>query len=389
MPKISHLSGRPILDSRGDWTIEVAIGLNNGLQAIASVPQGKSKSSFEAFYVSPEKAVKNIEKTIAPKIIGEKIGNQLRIDKILLNLDGTKEKKKLGGNAILGVSLAYARISALAQKIPLWRYINKISGLKIGASTPHLLMNIINGGLHANNNLNFQEYIVIPKTEKISEAVKIGLKIYNGLKDYLKENYPKGAINVGDEGGFAPIMKNDEEPFDAISRVAKKMKLESKISFGLDAAASDIKWKPKKLFDFYGKLFKKFKLIYLEDPFSENDFKNFKKLREISGNSCLITGDDLTSTNPQRISAAYKKKSLNGVIIKPNQIGTLSETLEAVKLARKYGWAVIVSHRSGETNDDFIVDLAFGVGADGIKLGAPSRGERIAKYDRALEIGKK
>ena len=391
MAKISDLKTFPILDSRGEWTIEVEAILSDKRKVRASVPQGKSTGTHEADVVSAARAIKNIEKFILPEIKGADPLRQKTIDDLLIRLDGTRAKRRLGGNTILGVSMACARAAALVRGIPLWQHVRNLSGLKItqirgGILYPRLYMNIINGGLHAGNNLDFQEYLIIPRTRTFREAALIGERIYHETGKNLQRTKGKNAANVGDEGGFAPNFKNNIEPFAVIKKAAASLGFTKKIDLGLDAAASGISIRHEKLISTYRHLARRFQFIYLEDPFGEEAFLEFSALRRMLGPKIAVVGDDLTTTNVQRMEKAHANQSVNGVIIKPNQIGTVSEALLAVRLARKYGWAVVVSHRSGETNDDFIADFAYGVGADGFKLGAPARGERVAKYNRLLEI---
>lgn len=388
MAKIASLKARPILDSRGDWTIEVSLKLNNGRTFTVSVPQGKSVGSYEAVSLPAEAATKNIEKVISPRLKKFSPVNQKEIDEFLIKLDGTVTKKRLGANAILAVSIACAKAGADESNKPLWKHIRSLGRFTESKDwpSPRLFANVINGGLHAGNNLDFQEYLIIPKTKSVKEAVDIVLKLYSNLGDYLVKSKGKNAVNIGDEGGFAPNFKDNLEPFYILEKVARKLRVESKIDFGLDAAASDVSLSVTKLISIYKKLENKFHLFYLEDPFGENEFGKFAELKKILGDKVLITGDDLTTTNMTRIKEARSKGSVNAVIVKPNQIGTVTESIEAVNLACKFGWKVVVSHRSGETNDDFIADFAWGVAAYGLKLGAPARGERIAKYNRLLEI---
>ncbi|MBI3589517.1 MAG: phosphopyruvate hydratase [Candidatus Liptonbacteria bacterium] len=385
--KIKSITARPELDSRGEWTIEVRLKLQNGLESVASVPQGKSRGSSEAVYVKPNIAIRNIEKIIAPALKGLHAGNQNFIDHCLLKLDGTKNKSKLGANATLGVSVAAAKAAALSQNIPLWKHIAHLLEYKRKRDDfPKLFVNVINGGLHTKNNLDFQEYLIIPKSKNISESVKIALTLYKKLGEYLGQHFGKDATGLGDEGGFAPNLDDNLEPFRILTHVAKLSHLENKIQFGLDAAASNIKKSPAALSKLYAELKIKYKLHYLEDPYKEKDFKNFTKLNQAIGKNTLLCGDDLTTTNVELMKKAHAAKSINSIIIKPNQIGTLTETLAAIEQAKKWGWKVAVSHRSGETQDDFIADLAYGSYAYGLKLGAPARGERVAKYNRLLEI---
>jgi len=391
MPKIFHIKARPILDSRGDWTIEVALTLADKKRAVASVPQGKSTGTHEAEIVSAARAVKNIEKIISPKLRGMDPARQKTIDDFLIKLDGTATKRRLGGNAILGVSIACAKAASLAQGMPVWRHVRILSGVKSsqlrdGVIYPRLYINVVNGGQHAGNNLDFQEYLVIPKARTFREAAFMGERIYHAAGKYLARVKGKNAVNVGDEGGFAPNFKNGLEPFAVLKKVIGSLGFAKKVDFGLDAAASGVSISHKKLISLYERLARETQFIYLEDPFGEEAFLEFAALKRKLGRKILIAGDDLTATNVKRMEKARANLSINSVIIKPNQIGTISETLDAVRFARKCGWAVIVSHRSGETNDDFIADFAYGVVADGLKLGAPARGERVAKYNRLTEI---
>jgi enolase len=390
--KIKSLTARQILDSRGKWTVEVALKTKEGICVVASVPQGKSTGSSEARALPAEQAVRNVNERIAPWMKRKEFKDQLSLDVFLCELDGTASKKKLGANATLPVSIAFARAMAQQKRMPLWKYIRGISrkgSIANGSlAHPRLFINVVNGGLHAGNNLDFQEYLIIPKCRTIAESVEIGVKMYQALGQALKKMKGKNAVNLGDEGGFAPNFKNDIEPFQILKSVRKKLHLENKVDFGMDAAASDIKnIRDRKLETTYIELVRRYGLVYIEDPFSEKDFLGFTALNLHCKGKVWISGDDLTTTNVRLMRKAYAEGSVNAVIIKPNQIGTVSEALDAVRLARKYGWAVVASHRSGETNDDFIADFAYGVHADGLKLGAPARGERIAKYNRLLEIG--
>ena len=386
MVTISKILARPILDSRGEWTIEATLLLSSGALITASVPQGKSTGTYEAKTVSPKKAVWNIEHIILPRLKGKDPRNQRVIDELLMSLDKTPGKSRIGGNTMLAVSIAAARAGGIAKKIPLWKHIRSVSGLRGPFKTPRLYINVINGGLHAGNNLIFQEYLVIPRAKNISDAVRMGTALYQRIGEDLAKKKGKGATNVGDEGGYASNFTNAFEPFSIIRKVATSLGFASKIDLGLDAAASKINRPAHSLKILYQNMKSKFGLFYLEDPFKENDWKNFSALCKKTKQKPSITGDDLTVTNIRRMEEAKKKCAVNAVIIKPNQIGTVSEAIDAVRFARRAGWLVVASHRSGETNDDFIADFAYGVGADGLKLGAPARGERIAKYNRLLEI---
>ena len=399
--KIKSLTARPILDSRGQWTIEATLRLKNGVTAVASVPQGKSTGSSEAVALPAAVAVRKIKSDIEPALKRADVRSQEALDSLLIKLDGTGNKSHLGANAILATSIAFLRATAMSDDVPLWKKIQAVyEGMGGSTTSPHkmpgvaaprLFMNMVNGGLHAGNNLRFQEYLVIPKCRTIRESVEVGMQLYHALGAALARSKGSIAKNVGDEGGYAPDFANDVEPFRIMHALARTLKLSKKVDFGMDAAATDIKKaKHAELRDTYLKLVRSYGLIYLEDPFSEEDFLAFAALNMRLGAKTWITGDDLTVTNVRRITRARTENSVGGVIIKPNQIGTVSESLEAVKAARKYRWAIVASHRSGETDDDFIADFAYAVRADGVKLGAPARGERTAKYNRllAIEAGK-
>ena len=386
MPAISSLNGKKIFDSRGSETIEATLTLDNGTASSVSLPQAVSRGKNEAVYLSTEEALKNLKEIITPALCGMDIFEQEKIDKKLIELDGTANKSKLGANAILGASLASARASAKSANKELWQRFSEIYGAK-PPRRPRLFINVIEGGLHSLGNLRFQEYLIIPQAESFAESMKVGQEMHVGLKEKLIElNGENGAI-LGDEGGYAADLEGDLKPFELIREVAKNLGLEDKIKFGLDAAASNIQDSPENLAASYQKMFSDFSLFYLEDPFGEEDFASFARLKKELPN-VFITGDDLTATNLKKMEEAKFRDSVNGVIIKPNQIGTVTETLEAIKKAREWNWLVVVSHRGGETEDDFIADLAYGVGADGLKLGSPSRPERLAKYHRLLAIEK-
>lgn len=374
------------MDSRGEWTVEVKMGLEGGDEVRASVPQGKSRGRHEAVCVSTEKAVENIEQVIGPKLIGMDSSKQNEIDNFLVELDGTESKANLGANAILGVSLACARAGAKAQGLFLWQYLALLARKEKSGGGPRLFINMVNGGLHAGNNLDFQEYLVVPRVETVKESIETGVKVYQRLKEILREKFGPEAENVGDEGGFAPNFENNEQPLAFLNDAVNSLGLSREVDFGLDAAASQVSLSNQELFEFYEKIYQQEGVKFLEDVFAEDDFDNFALLAIKLGPEAVVIGDDLVTTNIARMKTAYENKSINAVIIKPNQIGTLTETLEAAAKAGKYGWKVIVSHRSGETNDSFAADLAFGIQAYGIKAGGLARGERVAKYNRLLEI---
>lgn len=399
MEKIKNVSAEEILDSRGNPTIKVTIATDN-FSAIAEVPSGASTGKYEALELRDGdknrfggkgvlKAVENINKIIGPAMIGKEPSDQNGIDKKMLELDGTENKTKLGGNAMIGVSMAVARLAAKIIGKPLFKYLEEISGVKPSRKLPYLQANLINGGKHAETPLAFQEYHIIPDTEDLDEALENISKIQSELRKILK-------ANIGDEGGFVPQLDNIEDPLKIFDQAVEGVGLKGKIKYSLDVAASSFyengkynigaeKITADELLALYETLIKKYPIISIEDPFEENDFAMFAKMRETIKNVKII-GDDLTVTNIIRLKEAIDKKSVSGLIIKPNQIGTLTETFETMKMARENDLECIVSHRSGETNDDFIADLAIGTGAFAVKFGALQRGERIAKYNRLKEI---
>ncbi len=398
MLKILSLKAKEILDSRGNPTIEVSLTTKKG-KVISSVPSGASKGEYEAFELRDGgkryngkgvlKAVSNINKIIAPKILNKNVLNQRKTDDLMINLDGTSNKSKLGGNSVLGVSLAVCRAGAIAEQKPLYKYINSFIDEKI--SLPRPCFNLINGGTHAGNDLDFQEFMIVPKKNKVKESIREAAEFYFDLKKKIKNNYSSSAVNIGDEGGFAPPLNNAEDALKLILGIKK-------IDLILDVASGEfydkesyklgIKLlKRKELTDYYLKLIKKYPIIGLEDPFAEDDYEGWKMLKDkVKNSKTMIIGDDLLATNSEKIEIAEKNNYCDSMILKLNQIGTVSEAIESAKLAKKYNWKIIVSHRSGETNDDFISDFAVGINSDYIKAGAPARGERIAKYNRLMQI---
>ncbi|MCD6410409.1 phosphopyruvate hydratase [bacterium] len=415
--KIKKIKARKILNSRGEWTIEVLVESEN-YKVKAGVPGGASVGKFEAKTVEVDRAIKNINEVIAPKLKGLDPTKQEEIDKLLLELDGTEDKSNLGANTIVGVSMAVCKLGAKVQEIPLWSRITKIANLKLPArhryaqakpggqiaNLPKPSFNIINGGKHAGNDLAIQEFMIVPQKESFDENLEMAVNIYHQLKEIIKNKYGKSAINVGDEGGFAPPIFSAYQALDLLVEASG-----GNIKIILDCAASyfykngqyfleGTTFTKEGLLNFYQDIVPKYPIIGLEDPFSEEDFRAWQNLyskfsaspgnRKIPDSKFLIIGDDLTVTNSKRIKMAEEQNLCNGVIIKINQIGTVTEAIEAAKLAKSFGWKIIVSHRSGETNDDFISDFAVGIGADFIKAGAPARGERVAKYNRLLEIEK-
>lgn len=392
MNKITSITAKEIKDSRGEPTIEVEIK-SGKTTAKASVPSGKSSGSREAKIVDVQQAVKNIDEIIAPKIIDLEV-DPMNIDKIILKLDGTKDKSKLGGNTLLGVSLAVTRLGAKLNNKPLWKYINEISKIDVKPSSPKLFMNVLNGGSHSDFILPFQEYIVI------AENFDNAKKFLDELGEAVEEKY--GKVKIGDEGGFSPKMDTIEEPFELISNL-----MDSDMKIAIDAAASEFykdgvytilgeEYLSSQLQQVYRDLVSKFPLASIEDPFEESDFSAFTNMMKDSKDwqlksgdeDLIIVGDDLTTTNVEFILESARNKRANAVIIKPNQIGTLTEVYNAIKIARGAGWKVICSHRSGETMDDFIADLSVGVGSYGLKAGSPRQEERLVKYKRLQQIAK-
>lgn len=396
MSKIKEIRAREIKDSRGNPTVEVELETEKG-NFVASVSSGASTGKNEALELRDEdgksvsKAIKNINKIIAPELKGINPANQKELDELMIKLDGTENKSKLGANAILPVSIAICRAGAIAEKLSLYQYIAKLSGNNIESKIPFGCFNFIEGGKHAVNDLNIQEFMVVPQKKSFTENLILANKIFSSLKEILEKNY--GAdLKIGDEGGFAPQISKAEQALFLLKNAIGGA--DAKII--IDAAASQFfkngkyvleqkEFSRAELLDFYKDLSKRFEIIGIEDPFAEEDWEGFKEIKKELP-EIIIIGDDLTTTNIKKINVAKTKNACSGIIIKPNQIGTVSETIEAAKLAKSFGWKIIVSHRSGETMDDFIADLAVGVGADFIKSGSPIQPERMVKYNRLLDI---
>lgn len=393
MAKIKNIEAREIKDSRGDRTIEVELKTGRGSFA-ASCPSGKSMGKNEAAALSVPRAIENVNKIIAVKLKGWAVTEQKAIDDLMVKLDGTENKSRLGANAILPVSTAVCRAGAETKKIPLYRYIMEIGNWKMKNSNlrmPLPAFNFIEGGAHADNDLDIQEFMIMTEKKSFKENLILANKIFGNLKDILAKNYGPD-LKTGDEGGFAPPISKTEQVFFLLKNAAGN----EEIKIIIDAAASQFfnngkyflegkELSRSELLDFYRDLAQRFPIVAIEDPFSEEDWLGFQEMRKEMSNTIVI-GDDLTTTNIKRIKEAQSKKACNGIIIKPNQIGTVTETIEAAKLAKSYGWKIIVSHRSGETMDNFIADLAVGVGTDFIKSGSPTQPERMVKYKRLLEI---
>lgn len=395
---IKALIARQVLDSRKKPTVQVTLKTKRGT-FFASCPSGASTGKNEAVVLDVDKAVKNINNIIAPKLIGLLETDQKLIDELLNKLNGTKSKKKLGANAILPVSIAVCRAGAKAQNLPLYKYIfENFSGKNYENSSrsfPKPCFNVINGGAHTDNDLDIQEFMIIPQEKSFYKNLKIAKKVFKKLKRIIRKELNRKSTVLGDEGGFAPKISDSEQALKMLVDAFGKFK----IKIGLDCAATQFyknkkyvlnknKLSKEELLEYYSNISGKFPIAFIEDPFSETDLEGFQQITKKLGKTISIIGDDFLTTNISRIEKAEESKACNGTIIKPNQIGTVTETLEAVCLAKSYGWKIIVSHRSGETMDDFIADLAVGVGADYIKSGAPSRPERLIKYKRLVKIEK-
>jgi enolase len=405
--KITEIKAREILDSRGNPTIEVDV-FSDKVKATAKVPSGASTGAHEACELRDggkryggkgvKKAVKNVNTTIKKHLIGKAV-NPTKVDLELIKLDGTENKSNLGANAILGVSMAVVRLSAKLENKPLYKKIKELAGTKGKKYVlPTGYFNIINGGEHADNDLEFQEFMIAPKARTFAEKLRIAAEVYHTLKGLLKKKYGMSSTSVGDEGGFAPQMKKVKEPLEIIMKAVTKAGYKGKVDIAIDAAASEFYTKgkgyfvdgkyltPEKLLDLYAELVKKYPITSIEDPFSEDNWDEFKMMTKRLGKKIQVVGDDHLVTNPIRIKRSIVEKSCNALLLKVNQIGTVTESIEAANLAMKNGWKIMVSHRSGETSDNFIADLVVGLGCGEIKSGAPCRSERLSKYNRLLVI---
>ena len=401
---IKDVIGREILDSRGNPTVEVDVILENGIIGRAAVPSGASTGEREALELRDGdsnrylgkgvlKAVKNVNGPLRDLVIGMDASNQKALDYAMIELDGTETKSKFGANAILGISMAAMKASALASGMPLYRYVGE------GKTLPKPMMNIINGGAHADNKLDFQEFMIIPQRDSIRERLRVGAEVFHNLKKVLNE---KGlATGVGDEGGFAPDLKSNSEGFDLIMEAIKRAGYEpgKDVCLGIDVAASEFYKDGKynlvgedrtlttdELIDYFEELVTKYPIISIEDPVDENDWDGFRKITERIGDKIQLVGDDLFVTNKKCLQMGIDNHAGNAILLKVNQIGTITETLETIDLARKNGYATIISHRSGETEDTTIADLAVGLDLGQIKTGSMSRTDRICKYNQLLRI---
>jgi enolase len=404
MSKIKEITCHKVLNSRGDWTIETQVELEDGSIGEQTIPDGASKGINEAVTIPVEKAIDIVSSAINEALQGVDVFDQVGIDGIMNELDGTKNKINMGGNSILSVSLACAQAASVSKKVPLYKYLHELystrfhAEAKMGFPTP--VFNVLNGGLHARNNLSFQEFMVIPSPDySYEQSMEIGVDVYKTLKNILEKK--KMGVGVGDEGGFAPFGLNPITALELVKKAASvKYKPGKDLFFGLDVAAGsfvkgqkyfirelDAHFTGKQVLELYLQMLGEFELIYLEDPFYEMHDEFWAEAKKTLGSRLMIVGDDLVVTNKTLLKRALEKDLLNAVIVKPNQVGTLSETFEFVKLAKSNGLAVVLSHRSGDTAEDtFIADFAVAVGAQFMKSGSPARGERVAKYNRLLEI---
>ena len=405
--EIKSISGIELIDSRANPVVGARVELCDGSIGFATAPSGASTGEYEAYELRDgdkneyhgkgvKRAVEGINSEICRALTGISAHKQNRIDKILCALDGTENKSRLGANAILAVSLACAKAAAASYKMPLYRYIGGFSG----SSIPTPMMNILNGGAHAANNIDIQEFMIVPLgASSMREAVRMGSEIYQTLGKMLKN---KGmGTGVGDEGGYAPNLSDDSEAIELIIAAIEKSGYSTdEVKIALDVAASGwakgegeyvmpkrgISLSGEQLISMYKDMMKKYPIISIEDGLGENDWRNWERMTDILGNDLTLVGDDLFVTNEERLLKGINNKSANSILIKPNQIGTLSETVNVIKLAKNHGYQIVVSHRSGETEDATIADLAVGINAARIKAGAPARGERTAKYNRLLMI---
>lgn len=411
--KIESVEALEVLDSRGNPTVQVEVITDGGFCGVAKVPSGASTGSFEAVELRDndeerymgkgvKKAVENVNRTIAKKITGMNVYDQLKIDQKLIDIDGTDNKEKLGANATLGVSLAVAKAAANSLGMTLYNYIGGVNAKKL----PTPMMNILNGGKHSDNNISSQEFMIMPTSGKdFAENLQMGVETYHNLKKVLKS---KGySVAVGDEGGFAPNLQSEEEVLDVIVEAIKKAGYipGKDISIALDVASTEMYDEAKKvgkngylfwktgtfktsdeMIDYLVELVQKYPIVSIEDGLAEEDWNSWKKLTQKLGSKIQLVGDDLFVTNTDRLRKGIRNKVANSILIKPNQIGTLTETLDAIEMAQKAGYTTVISHRSGETEDTTIADITVAVNAGQIKTGAPCRTDRVAKYNRLLNI---
>ncbi|XP_059303785.1 enolase 1, chloroplastic [Lycium ferocissimum] len=413
--KVKSVKARQIIDSRGNPTVEVDLVTGDDFLYRSAVPSGASTGIYEALELRDGdkslyggkgvlNAVKNINEFLGPKLVGVDVRNQTDVDAVMLEIDGTPNKSKLGANAILGVSLSVCRAGAGAKAVPLYKHIQEISGTK-ELVMPVPAFNVINGGSHAGNNLAMQEFMILPVgASTFAEALRMGSEVYHTLKGIIKAKYGQDACNVGDEGGFAPNVQDNREGLVLLMDAIEKAGYTGKIKIGMDVAASEFLTKDAKydlnfkkqpndgahvlsaqsLCELYKEFVRDFPIVSIEDPFDQDDWSSWATLQ--SSVDIQLVGDDLLVTNPKRIAEAIQKKACNALLLKVNQIGTVTESIQAALDSKAAGWGVMVSHRSGETEDNFIADLSVGLASGQIKTGAPCRSERLAKYNQLLRI---
>lgn len=401
---IQEVRAIEVLDSRGNPTVGVMIGLDDGSQAWATVPSGASTGAHEAVELRDggiryggkgvQTACRHVNEILGPTLVGRSVSDLRGIDRIIRDMDGSEQKSRLGANALLGVSLAAMRAAAVSQGIPLYRYI----GGSAAATLPVPQLNVLNGGAHADNNVDIQEFMIVPVgASSFSEALRMASETYHALRSLLKDKHLRTA--VGDEGGFAPDLSNDREALDLLVQAIEQVGLTAgkDMVLAIDVAANEL-WQDGRyrlggsvlssdqMIDFYQSLLNDYPVVSIEDGLAEDDWDGWSRLRKTLGDRVQLVGDDIFVTNPDRIQRGIQEQSANAVLIKLNQIGTVSETLEAIQKTQHAGWRAIISHRSGETEDSTIADLAVGTNAGQIKTGAPARSERVAKYNRLLVI---
>lgn len=410
MPTIQNIFAREILDGRGQPTIECSIWLDNGVYAVTSAPSGTSVGKYEALDLRDQeqrmlgmgvtKAVNSVNTVIAPALKGKDPSEQQAIDEALVALDGTEKRTKLGGNAMIAVSQAVMKAAALSAGLPLYYYIWQKYQLSPSLNIPACIYTMINGGSHGATNLDFQEFQIVPASHlDFIQSLEMASLLFQKLEEVL---IAKGAIHsVGLDGGYAPNLYNNTDAFEILIETIKNSPYTyiQDLFFGVDVAASEFfnagkyslkdksqPYSPRELVEYYKNMRKLYHVFAIEDPFQEDDWQSWKELTTELGETSIIIGDNLLVGNKTRTQKAIQEKACNAILVKPNQVGTLSETIEVIKLAQSAQWQVTVSHRSGETNDDFIADFAVGVGANYVKFGPPNRGERIAKYNRLLQV---
>ena len=413
MAKIKKIIGREVLDSRGYPTVEAVVQLDDGAVGSFAAPSGSSIGRHEAVELRDGdikryggkgvlKCLHNILYVLAPRIIGKDAANQVEIDKEMIQADGTSDKSRLGANTILAISAAVAKAQSASEHSTVYKYISKLlSGTASEKfEIPTIMFNILNGGKHGGGNTDFQEFMIVPpQATSYSSNLRVGSEIYYALKEVIANH--SGITLIGDEGGYAPVLYTNADALKIIEESIQKAgySLGMDVFFSLDIAASyfmegnsyKIKDRPVALstndfIDYFATLNEQYHILSLEDPLSEDDWDGWALITQKLGSKTLIVGDDLITTNLARLNKAIEKKSCNAIVVKPNQVGTITETLEVVKRAKEANFKIVVSHRSGETNEDFIADFAVGINADYAKFGAPARGERVAKYNRLLEI---